>query len=51
MVILRRYTCEKGGRFGLESVAGMKWNQWPTSNGIGGRNELEYASNIKFKTT
>jgi hypothetical protein len=31
------------GRIPLESVAGMKWNQWPESRGIHGRNALEYA--------
>jgi hypothetical protein len=32
------------GRIPLESVAGMKWNHWPESRGIHGRNALEYAS-------
>ena len=27
----------------MESVAGMKWNHRPESNGIHGRNALEYA--------
>jgi len=30
------------GRIPLESLAGMKWNHWPESCGIGGRNEMEY---------
>jgi len=33
------------GRNGLESLAEMKWNQWPESNGMGGRDRLEFAFN------
>ena len=27
----------------MESLAGMEWNQWPDSRGIGGRDRLEFA--------
>jgi len=30
----------------MESVAGMIWNQWPGSNGIGGRNGVESMAGI-----
>jgi len=30
----------------MESVTGMKWNQWPESNGMGGRNGLESLAGI-----
>lgn len=31
------------GRIQMESVAGMEWNQWPESRGMGGRDRLEFA--------
>jgi len=37
------------GRIPLESVAGMKWNHWPESRGIHGRNALEYAVYLKME--
>jgi hypothetical protein len=30
----------------MESVTGMKWNQWPGSNGMGGRNGTESMAGI-----
>ena len=30
------------GRIPLESPAGIEWNPWPESNGIRGRNAVEY---------
>ena len=38
------------GRFALEWVAGMLWNQWPEWRGIGGRNGVESAAGMLRKT-
>jgi hypothetical protein len=34
----------------MESMAGMKWNQWPGSNGMGGRNGVESLAGIIWNT-
>lgn len=46
---MRRYS-PTGGRDRLESVAGMKWNHWPGSNGMGGRNGMESLAGIIWNT-
>jgi len=35
----------------LESVAGIKWNHWPRSRGIRGRDRLEFADKSKIRKT
>jgi len=32
----------------MESVTGMKWNQWPRSNGIRDRNGMESVAGIAW---
>ena len=45
---MRRLLFFFSGRNGLESLAEMKWNQWPESNGMGGRDRLEFAEEALF---
>jgi len=47
---MRRLLFFFSGRNGLESLAEMKWNQWPESNGMGGRDRLEFAYGPCFCT-
>ena len=46
---MRRLLFFFSGRNGLESLAEMKWNQWPESNGMGGRDRLEFADHWFFR--
>lgn len=39
-----------GGRFAVEWVAGLAWNQWPVCRGIGGRFRVELVATLPWNT-
>jgi hypothetical protein len=39
-----------GGRFPVEWVAGLAWNQWPDCRGIGGRFGVELVATLPWNT-